>query len=42
MSNTRDYFYVDKLEVIWLAAAPVIEASDNFESGDWHGGRWLA
>jgi hypothetical protein len=42
MSGTMDYFYVDKLEVIWLAMAPVIQASDDFESGDGTGGEgWL-
>ena len=42
MGSTSDYFYVDKLEVIWLAAAPTIAASDDFESGDVTGGTdWL-
>jgi hypothetical protein len=38
MLQTNDYFYVDKLEVIWLAAAPTMAASDDFESGDGTGG----
>ena len=38
MGSTTDYFYVDKLEVIWLAAAPTMAASDDFESGDRTGG----
>jgi hypothetical protein len=42
MSSTSDYFYIDKLEVIWLASAPTIAASDDFESGDVTGGiNWL-
>jgi hypothetical protein len=42
MSSTFDYFYVDKLEIIWLVMAPVVQASDNFESGDGTGGEgWL-
>jgi hypothetical protein len=42
MGDTNDYFYVDKLEVIWLASAPTIAASDDFESGDVTGGtNWL-
>ena len=42
MGSTSDYFYVDKLEVIWLAAAPTMSASDNFESGDGTGGTgWI-
>ena len=41
-SNTGDYFYVDALEVVWLAAAPQTVAMDNFESGDWTGGSgWI-
>jgi len=38
MSGTGDYFYVDKLEIIWLAVAPQTVASDDFESGGWTGG----
>jgi hypothetical protein len=42
MGNTADYFYVDKLEVDWLASSPEITASDDFESGDETGGTgWL-
>jgi len=40
--GTSDYFYVDKLEVMWLAANPTNIATDDFESGDGTGGAgWL-
>jgi hypothetical protein len=38
MSGTGDLFYVDKLEVVWLAELPIQVAYDNFESGNWTGG----
>jgi hypothetical protein len=38
MGDTTDNFYVDKLGVIWLASAPAMAASDDFESGDGIGG----
>lgn len=42
MGNTSDYFYVDKLEVIWLASNPIMSASDDFESGGVAGGtNWV-
>jgi hypothetical protein len=42
MSGTGDHFYVDDLEVVWVASDPETIASDDFESGDWTGGTgWL-
>ena len=38
MSSTGDYFYVDKLDIVWLLANPVTFAWDDFESGNWTGG----
>jgi hypothetical protein len=42
MGATSDYFYVDKLEIVWLAINPVSIAADNFETGNGAGGTgWL-
>ncbi|MGD0780935.1 MAG: hypothetical protein ABR954_09220 [Dehalococcoidales bacterium] len=42
MGSTSDYFYVDKMDVIWLASNPTMAASDDFESGDGTGGsNWV-
>ncbi|MBN1160782.1 MAG: hypothetical protein JXA17_02395 [Dehalococcoidales bacterium] len=42
MSSTGDYFYVDKLDIVWLVANPVTFATEDFESGGWSGGTgWL-
>jgi hypothetical protein len=42
MSGTNDYFYVDKLALVWLAVVPSFSASDDFESGNIYGGTgWL-
>ena len=38
MNSTGDYFYVDKLDVVWLVANPVVFATEDFESGGWTGG----
>jgi hypothetical protein len=36
--GNNDHFYVDKVQVVWMAAPPVTVASDDFESGGWTGG----
>ena len=42
MNGSGDYFYVDKLDIVWLVAMPVTFAMEDFESGDWSGGTgWL-
>jgi len=45
MDSANDYFYVDKIDIIWLIAYPVVFAWDDFESGssNWGGGGgWTA
>lgn len=43
MNATGDYFYVDKLQVVWPATDIQIMATEDFESGGWSGGAdWLA
>jgi len=42
MSGTRDYFYVDDLEIAWVVGSYKNVASEDFESGGWTGGSgWL-
>ena len=42
MSSTGDYFYVDKLDIVWLVENPVVFAWDYWESGGWTGGEgWI-
>jgi hypothetical protein len=38
MSNSGDYFYVDKLDLVWLIGYPTQYAWEDFESGGWSGG----
>jgi hypothetical protein len=38
MSGTGDLFYIDKLEVVWMAELPIRVAYEDFESGNWTGG----
>ncbi len=38
MGQTSDNFYVDKLQVFWLANMPMLTATENFESGNGMGG----
>ena len=37
-ANFNDYFYVDNLDIIWLASMPVQIAEDDFEWGGWGSG----
>ena len=42
MGDTTDNFYVDKMDVFWLASNPTMTAFDDFESGDGTGGtNWV-
>jgi hypothetical protein len=38
MSSSSDYFYVDKLDLVWLLGYPTQYAWEDFESGGWSGG----
>jgi hypothetical protein len=38
MSGTGDLFYIDRLEVVWMAGYPIRAAYDDFETGNWTGG----
>lgn len=45
MDQTSDYFYVDKIDVIWFISDPIVFAWDYFEGGsaNWSGGGgWTA
>jgi hypothetical protein len=42
MGDAGDSFYIDDIKLLWLAQAPVVQASDDFESGDGAGGQgWV-